>query len=209
VHAIRNARIVTAPGQIIARGTVVMRDGVIIAVGTSVAIPADARVWEGDSLTVYPGLIDAFVTPSAPPGPTPGGGPFGGARPGAPAETPKGAVHEIAGVRGETRMVEQLPLDASQLESLRAAGFAAAQVAPRTGIVRGTSAVVGLAGGVNASVVRSDVAQVVALEPNRGQVYPGSLMGVIAVVRQVFLDAKWYRDARAAAARKAGSERVP
>ena len=209
VHAIRNARVVTAPGQVMARATVVMRDGVIIAVGPNVAIPADARVWEGDSLTVYPGLIDAFVTPAAPAGPAAGGGPFGGARPGAQAETPKGAVHDIAGVRGETRMVEQLPLESSQLESLRAAGFAAAQVAPRTGIVRGTSAVVGLAGGVNASVVRSDAAQVVALEPNRGQVYPGSLMGVIAVVRQVFLDAKWYRDARAAAERKAGAERVP
>jgi imidazolonepropionase-like amidohydrolase len=106
-------------------------------------------------------------------------------------------------------MVEQLPLDASQLESLRAAGFTVAQVAPRAGIVRGTSAVVGLAGGVNASVLRSDAAQVVALEPNRGQVYPASLMGVIAVVRQVFADAKWYRDARTAAARKPNAERVP
>src|SRR5215471_21026069 len=74
VHAIRNARIVTGPGNVIARGTVVMRDGLITAVGANVAIPADARIWEGDSLTIYPGLIDAFVMPAAPSGPPAGGG---------------------------------------------------------------------------------------------------------------------------------------
>ncbi len=210
VHAIRNARIVPAPGQLIARGTVVMRDGIITAVGANVAIPADARVWEGDSLTVYAGLIDAFVMPAAPAG-APVGGPFGAARP-APAapEAPKGAVHELAGLRAEYRVVQNLPLEATQLESLRAAGFAAAQVAPRQGIVRGSSAVVGLgSAGANASVVRADAAQVMALEPNRGNQYPGSLMGAISVLRQVFLDAKWYRDARTAAARRTGVERVP
>jgi hypothetical protein len=206
VHAIRNARIVTGPGNVIARGTVVMRDGLITAVGANVAIPADARIWEGDSLTLYPGLIDAFVMP---PAPAPAGG---GARPGGQqaTETPRGPVHELTSVRAEYRMVQNLPLDASQLESLRAAGFAAAQVAPRQGVVRGTSVVVGLGtNGANANVVRADVAQVMALEPNRGNQYPGSLMGVIAVLRQVFLDAKWYRDARAAAAKRATTERVP
>src|SRR5436309_6833011 len=211
VHAIRNARIVTGPGSVIARGTVVIRDGLIVAVGANVAIPADARVWEGDSLTVYPGLIDAFVMPAAPAGPGGGGAPPGGGRPGAPTPEPaRGAVHELSAVRAEYRMVENLPLDATQLESLRAAGFAAVQVAPRQGVVRGTSAVVGLGGtGANASVVRADAAQVMALQPSRGNQYPGSLMGAIAVLRQVFLDAKWYRDARAAAAKRPTAERVP
>jgi len=207
VHAIRNARIVTGPGNVIARGTVVMRDGLITAVGANVAIPADARIWEGDSLTLYPGLIDAFVMP---PAPTPAGGGGGGRPGGQQTETARGPVHELSSVRAEYRMVQNLPLDASQLEALRAAGFTAAQVAPRQGVVRGTSAVVGLGtSGANASVVRADAAQVVALEPNRGNQYPGSLMGAIAVLRQVFLDAKWYRDARAAAAKRATTERVP
>src|ERR1043166_5934475 len=51
--AIRNARIVQAPGRVIERGAVVVRNGVIIAVGTNVTIPFDARIIEGDSLTVY------------------------------------------------------------------------------------------------------------------------------------------------------------
>ncbi|HKQ56581.1 MAG TPA: hypothetical protein VJY35_01820, partial [Candidatus Eisenbacteria bacterium] len=78
VHAIVGARIVTAPGQSIERGTIVMRDGVITAVGANVPVPADARVWEGDSLTVYPGLIDAFVLVAEPPAAAGGGGGGGG-----------------------------------------------------------------------------------------------------------------------------------
>ena len=100
-------------------------------------------------------------------------------------------------------------IDAAQAEALRAAGFTTVQFAPRTGVVRGQSAVVDLGvGGVNASVVRADAAQVMALDPNRGNVYPASLMGVIAVLRQVFLDVRWYRDAQAIAARRPGTERV-
>ena len=64
VHAILGARIVVAPGRVIEGGTIVMRDGVITAVGEGVSVPADARVWEGDSLTIYPGMIDAFVLPA-------------------------------------------------------------------------------------------------------------------------------------------------
>ena len=44
VHALVNARIVTAPGLKISRGTVVVRDGMIVAVGAAVKVPADARV---------------------------------------------------------------------------------------------------------------------------------------------------------------------
>src|SRR5579872_4368934 len=58
VYAIRGARIVTAAGPPIDSGTVVIRGGVIDAVGASVTVPSDAEVIDGKGLTVYPGLID-------------------------------------------------------------------------------------------------------------------------------------------------------
>jgi len=195
VHAIVGARVVTAPGRVIENGTVVMRDGVIVAVGSGIPVPADARVWEGDSLTVYPGMIDAYVLPAEAPGQATQGTPPG--RPGAPAAPSRGAAHAVSSVRAETRISEMAPLSKDQVEGLRAAGFAAVQVAPRTGIVRGQSAVVGLRSGEpNDVIVKADAAQVVALEAAR-EGYPGSLMGAIAVIRQAFMDAKWYRDALA------------
>src|SRR5262245_7445172 len=58
-YAIRNARIVTVTGAVIEKGTVVVRDGKIAAVGATVAVPAGAKVIDGTGLSVYPGMIDA------------------------------------------------------------------------------------------------------------------------------------------------------
>src|SRR6202162_5253911 len=64
--AIRNAKIVTVSGPIIAKGTVVVRKGLIEAVGESVQVPADAWVVDGEGRTVSPGLIDPLSTVGIP-----------------------------------------------------------------------------------------------------------------------------------------------
>ena len=57
--AITNATIVPVVGDRIARGTVVIRDGRIAAVGAAVTAPSDATVIDGQGLFVYPGFIDS------------------------------------------------------------------------------------------------------------------------------------------------------
>lgn len=57
-YAIRGAKIVPVSGAEIASGNIVLRNGLIEAVGAGAAIPADAVVIDGSGLTVYPGLID-------------------------------------------------------------------------------------------------------------------------------------------------------
>lgn len=57
--AITNARIHTISGPVIERGTVIIRDGVIAAVGADVAVPANARVVDAAGKIVTPGLFDA------------------------------------------------------------------------------------------------------------------------------------------------------
>jgi imidazolonepropionase-like amidohydrolase len=208
VHAITHARVVVAPGQVLPDANIIIRDGLIVAVGKDAPVPADARVWPGDSLTVYAGLIDAFVMPPAPQ--AAGGFPGRGGPPAAaPAEPARGAANPQPSVRAEVRVVEGAAIDASQLASLRAAGFTAVQFAPRAGIVRGSSAVLNLGdGALGANVLKADNAQVIALDP-APQGYPGSLMGAISVIRQAFMDAKWYRDANAAYAKKPAAAQRP
>jgi imidazolonepropionase-like amidohydrolase len=58
-HAITNATIVPVVGARIPRGTVVMQNGMITAVGANVTVPADATVIDGTGLFVYPGMIDS------------------------------------------------------------------------------------------------------------------------------------------------------
>src|SRR5690554_753425 len=62
VHALTGATIVTAPGEVLENATLIIRDGVIEEVGTNVTPPADARVWDLDGRTLYPGFIDPYFS---------------------------------------------------------------------------------------------------------------------------------------------------
>jgi imidazolonepropionase-like amidohydrolase len=59
---IRNATIYPVTAPPIANGTIVLADGKIAAIGTSVSVPANAKVIDGTGLSVYPGLIDSGTT---------------------------------------------------------------------------------------------------------------------------------------------------
>src|ERR671914_714539 len=83
--ALTNARIETVTRGVIERGTVVIRDGLIEAVGADVRPPADARIVDLAGKRVYPGLIDLTSTlglASAPASAGSGGPPGGGAQSG-------------------------------------------------------------------------------------------------------------------------------
>src|SRR4030088_3268696 len=60
VHALTNARIVAAPGKTIEKGTILIRDGVIVGAGPDVKIPAEARVWDLAGKTFSPGFSEAY-----------------------------------------------------------------------------------------------------------------------------------------------------
>jgi len=169
---------------------------VITAVGTNVTIPPDAWVIEGKGLIVYPGLVDAFTDVGLT-APVSGGGNAGGegnARPpiskgpeDRPATTPwRNAADEIN-------------LADSRIEGWRSAGFTTTVSAPKTGMFPGQAAVLDLAGDRPGNlVVKAPVAIPVSLQaPGGFRSYPGSLMGAIAYVRQIWIDTSWSAQADA------------
>ncbi len=62
IHALTGATVVIKPGQVLESGTVLIRDGLIEKVGTNLAIPPDARVWDLKGQTIYAGFIDPYLT---------------------------------------------------------------------------------------------------------------------------------------------------
>lgn len=198
-YAITNARIVTVSGATINRGTVVVRDGLIAAVGANVNAPPDARIIDGAGLTVYPGLIDSYTNlalPEAAPAPSPGGGGGGGAFFAAQARpSPAGPNStQPPGLQPEVMVEDVIRTGSADVEASRNIGITTALTSPRTGIWMGQSALINLAGdSPQEMIVRSPVAMHVGFTPLRGG-YPGSLMGVFAQLRQMMLDAQRYRD---------------
>src|SRR6266851_2293656 len=61
--ALTGARVIAPPGQVIERGVVVLRGGVIEAVGPEgkIAIPPDARVLDLHGQWIYPAFIEPFL----------------------------------------------------------------------------------------------------------------------------------------------------
>lgn len=205
VLAITGARLVPVSGPVIERGTIVIRDGRITALGANVTAPADARVIDGAGLSIYPGLIDAASSLGVPRAATGGGGPggFGGGGGAPPAASQQGTANSAypVGQRPEVAVVDLLKADAAQWSSAHAAGITVAHAIPNSGMFRGQSAVIALGSGeVPALVVKAPIAQAIAFQGIRGA-FPGSLMGVFAAMRQMFLDAQRYGAAVAAAAR--------
>jgi hypothetical protein len=120
VHAFTNARIVVAPGKTITQGTLVIRNGVIEALGENVAPPADARLWDMKGLTLYPGLIELSSDIGMPKPPqTQPTSPFDFSAPPAQPEKPKGAAHWNARVHADFNADEEFAPDAKSAEKLR------------------------------------------------------------------------------------------
>ena len=196
-YAITNARIVTVSGATIDRGTVVVRDGLIDAVGANVNAPPDARVIDGTGLTIYPGLIDSYTNlalPEPPPAPSPGGG-GGGFFAAQPRPSPGGPNStQPAGLQPEVMVEDVIRPGGADLDVSRNLGITTALTLPRTGIWMGQSALINLAGDTpQEMIVRSPVAMHVGFTPLRGT-YPGSLLGVFAALRQMMLDAQRYNE---------------
>jgi imidazolonepropionase-like amidohydrolase len=214
-YAITNARIVTVSGATIERGTVVIRDGLIAAVGANVTAPADARLIDGTGLTVYPGLIDSSTSlgipqPSPSPTASPGtGGGFGQFRVQTSTTVALNSA-QPAGLQPEVLAEDFLRPGGEQIEAARNAGITTTLTAPRQGIWMGQSALINLAGDTaQQMIVRSPVALHVGFTPLRSGGYPTSLMGVFAVLRQMLLDAQRYRETQQAYERSPRGTRRP
>ena len=205
--------VIVSPGHELPGATVVIRDGIIEAVGMSVAIPPDARRWDVSGMVLWPGLIDANVGLSrlnGLPEPKASEGQPGPADPLPPPEMLQ-SRRSAAGsdnplVHPEIRVVDLLAPDAKILEALRSQGFAAACVVPDRGILRGRDAVVSLRPGTPGELIVAEGQDLHAAFETRDSVYPDSVMGATAVLRQAFLDGDWYRRARVATVK--GSRRI-
>ena len=201
-YTITNARIVPVSGPVIDRGAIVIRNGLISAVGANVSAPADARVIDGNGLTVYPGLIDSYTSlglPEAAPSPSPGGaGGFFQTVTRQPGTSPGGAPNSTQpiGLQPEVMVEDLIKPGGAEIESAQNVGITTALTVPRGGIWTGQSALIDLAGDTpQQMIVRSPVAMHVGFTPLRGT-YPNSLMGVFASLRQMLLDAGRYRDSQ-------------
>jgi N-acetylglucosamine-6-phosphate deacetylase len=170
----------------------VIRDGIIVGVG-NVSVPADARVWNLEGRVIYPGLIASSSSYGMPKrshldqtAKVKGGA----------SEEARGPLSWNSNVLTHMSGADLFVPDPAEAERLRQSGVTSAVVVPTEGIFRGTSALVSVGTGTaNDQIILSRLAHHVSLRTSGEEVYPRSLMGTIALIRQTLYDARWYQRA--------------
>ncbi|MFI5137869.1 MAG: amidohydrolase family protein [Sphingobacteriales bacterium] len=196
-YAFINANIVVNAQQTIANGTLLVKDRVIEGAGAGLAIPKGYVTIDLKGKYIYPGLIDAYTTYGISETPrqvfAPGGG-FG--RAAVYTSAKPGAYGWNEAIKPEMNAKAVFHADAAKAEDYKKNGFGAVQSLINDGIARGTSVVVTLGDERDNEVMLNDMAAA-NYSFSKGTAatnYPSSLMGSIALLRQTYYDAQWYKN---------------
>ncbi len=180
VYAIVRARIAPVSGPVREQATIVLRNGVIEALGEGVSAPADARAIDGSGLTLTPGLIDGF-------------GELGLPKPKREGRSSWPARRDLT-----PAALALESLDPGTALAARDSGITTALVISGEGVLPGRSSIVNLSGEKAEGMALVEPAAMHLHMATLSDGYPDSLMGTMALARQSLANAIHYRDEWAA-----------
>ncbi len=196
LYAFTNATVYTAWNQRIDNATLLIRQGKVEAVGQKINVPAHAVVIDLKGKTIYPSFIDLYSDygmPAQRQDAAPGGRMFGGAA--QRLTSKKGPYNWNEALKPEFRAHEVFNPDDKAAKAMRDIGFGAVLSHQHDGISRGSSTMVLLGEAAPHELIVKDKAahHFSFRKGSSRQDYPSSLMGSIALLRQTYCDAQWYK----------------
>ena len=183
--AIKDVHIVQKPGQTIELGTLIIKDGLIQAVGKGTPIPANAKILEADSMYVYAGFIDGVSH-------------IGITKPevkkeqntrGRREKDAANPSYEKAGIQPHLQVRDLLNPKDKSITDMRKLGYTAAHVVPRGKMLPGGGSLLLLNGTVSDDFIFSDNTSLYAQLEGAGNVYPATLIAVMSKFRELYAQA--------------------
>jgi hypothetical protein len=199
-YALTNINVVQAPGRKIEKGIVVIKDGLISNVGKDIAIPSDALIIKADSLYAYAGFIDGLSR-------------VGVTKPKEEKDRervkdPGNPPADRAGINPQVDVRTFLNPDDKTVEEMRSLGFTVAQVAPYGNFLPGQSALILLGGKSADDMVLVSNSSLYSELSGAQNVYPNTIMGVMAKWRELYRNASLTKSYQASyASNKSGISR--
>lgn len=190
--AISNAIIYVNPSKIITDGTLLIQNGVVIDSGRNVKIPENTVIIDAKGYTIYPSFIDLYST-------------FGVEKPKRANNNGRSPQYEPSRqgfywndhIRAEQNAIDHFKFDEKSAKILLQNGFGVVNTHLEDGIVRGTGTLIGLYinGNDSERILTNQSAQYLSFSKSvqSSQSYPTSIMGGMALLRQLYHDADWYR----------------
>ncbi len=205
--AVTGATVVVAPGETIENATILIENGRIAAVGADVTVPEYADRIDGAGLTAYAGFIDA-ATHLGIEAKEPSDEEKARLRDREPAfsEGPHTSMEKAnrQDIWPHLTIYDLYKQNDEALGKHRESGFTTALISPRRAILGGQGDIVQLGGkALRQSILEASVTQIVGGGSDgggdsfRNRQYPASPMGVVALLRQTYYDADWYRRSQA------------
>ncbi|WP_136669204.1 amidohydrolase family protein [Flavobacterium sp. H122] len=188
--AFQNAKIYVTPSQIIEKGTLLIKDGKVVSAGMNLTIPKGAMLVNLEGKSIYPSFIDMYTTfgVEVPKGQSNGNNPM--------YDTKKKGYYWNEHIKTEVNTAEVFKFDQTKAEEFLKAGFGTVGTHVPDGIARGTGSLVLLNNDkeTNKFLVPT-VSNHFAFtkSPTSNQAYPSSLMGMLALLKQMYHDAGWYK----------------
>jgi len=192
IYAFTNAVIHVDQDIIINNGSLVIQDGKIITAAEKANIPSSAIIYDLKGKHIYPSFIDLysnFGLPEANQSKDP-------KRQGPPNEIKKGAYGWNPAIRSDVEAHKDFAYNKDKAAELLKIGIGVVLTSSKDGIVRGSGALVHLADQKeNELIIKDKAAAFYSFKKgNSPEQYPGSLTGAIALLRQTYYDAKWYKE---------------
>lgn len=193
-YAFTHATLVKDAKTQIPNATLVIKDGKIVAIGPNVEIPKEAQVIDCSGKFIYPSFIDVYSDYGIPPVVRQTTG-FNFLAPAQLTSNQKGAYGWNQAIRSDVEAGKLFTVEEPKAKALREQGFGTVLTHQRDGIVRGTGVLATLGNEKENQVVLKDRASAhySFSKGSSSQSYPSSMMGSIALLRQTFIDANWYK----------------
>ena len=197
-YAFTHATVVRDANTTLKDATLIIKDGRITAVGTNLKVPAGAVEVNCTGKFIYPSFIDLYADygTTLPQRTGTGGGQFNPGQQPQLGTATKGAYGWNQAIKSEADAFKVFAVDEAKAKSLRESGFGTVLSHVRDGIARGTGTLVSLATEKENFVILKEKASA-HYSFSKGtstQSYPGSMMGMIALLRQSYIDAQWYKN---------------
>ena len=189
--AFTNATIYVNANQKIENATLLIQNGKVLQVGTSVKLPENTKVVNLEGKYIYPSFIDAYSDFGIEKPKRSGG--FGRSPQYDPTRT---GYYWNDHIMPEVNAADHFKFDDKKAKELVEAGFATVGTHHHDGIARGTGMVVTLnqKGNNGERILQEKATQHFSFSRSvvKNQSYPSSTMGTLALLRQMYYDADWY-----------------
>ncbi|MHA6697679.1 amidohydrolase family protein [Chryseobacterium sp. A321] len=202
LYALKNITLYQDSKTVIPEAVLVFQEGKVVASGKA-SIPKGAVVIDGKGAFVYPSFIDPYASVGVEKKQRkqydPGSSYL-------PTDATSAAYNDA--VKADTRAVETFTNQSKDFNAYLSQGFGSVLSFNEDGLVRGSAVLIGLGEGTSAEkIIKSDAALMLSFSKGSSrQAYPSSLVGSIALLRQLYLDAKWYESSKDSKALNANLE---